>query len=174
MNYKLLFILLEGDDDVRFFERIIKPKFENKYDNVVLWKYAQQKNVKVDNFIKSIRSMGADYIYVADINDAPCITLKKEKIKDRHKNIDIDRVIVVISEIESWYLAGLDTESSGNLKISYSETTNNVTKEQFDTLIPKKCKSRIDFMIEIMKRFSIDIAKKKNNSFSYFLEKYDC
>lgn len=174
MNYKRIFILLEGDDDVRFFERIIKPKFENKYDSIVLWKYAQVKNAKVDNFLKSIKSMGADYIYIADINDSPCITLKKGKIKDKHNSIDINRVIVVISEIESWYLAGLDIESSKNLKISYSETTNNITKEQFDTLIPKKFKSRIDFMIEIMKRFSIDTAKKKNNSFSYFLKKYDC
>jgi len=39
-------------------------------------------------------------------------------------------------------------------------------------LIPKKFTSRIDFMSEILKKFSIEIAKQKNNSFQYFVEKY--
>ena len=38
-----LFIFIEGDDDERFFNRIIIPMFEKKYDKVQLWKYAQKK-----------------------------------------------------------------------------------------------------------------------------------
>ena len=173
MHYKLLFLLIEGDDDDRFFRRIVKPKFEEKYDNVILWKYSQQKSTKVDNFLKSIKAMGADYIYLADIDPEPCVTSKKKEIQNKFKNIDIDRIIVVIKEIESWYLAGLDSSECRRLLIRCLENTNDVTKEQFNTLIPKRF-DRIDFMLEVLKNFSIETAKEKNISFKYFLEKYNC
>ena len=91
-----------------------------------------------------------------------------------YENIDNDKMIVVIKEIESWYLAGLDNEVCRQLKINNFADTDNVTKEKFNALIPKKFTSRIDFMSEILKYFSIEIAKQKNNSFQYFVEKYDC
>jgi len=174
MKYKRLFLLVEGNNDERFFQRIIKPKFEEKYNTVTLWKYTQVKNMKVDKFLESIRAMGADYIYVADINRAPCITAKKQEIKNRVRDINEGRIIVVIKEIESWYLAGLDETSSKELGMSPFSTTNGITKEQFNDLIPKRFDSRIDFMSEILKHFSIEIANQKNISFRYFLEKHDC
>jgi len=172
--YKLLFIFVEGDDDERFFNKILYPKLQEKYDIVKIIKYATMKKEKVDNFIKSINAMGADYIYLTDINSSPCITAKKEEIQKKHPNIDKDKIIVVIKEIESWYLAGLDNKVCRQLKIKNFANTNNVTKEDFNSLIPKKFTSRIDFMSEILKNFSIEIAKQKNKSFRCFVEKYDC
>ena len=174
MNYKLLFLLVEGDDDERFFRKIIRPKFEEKNNSVMIWKYKQQKQEKIKSFLSSINSMGANYIYVADINRAPCITSKKQETRDKFEKIDIDRIIVVIQEIESWYLAGLDTKSSKQLGVSSSNTTDNITKEQFDKVIPKSFDSRIDFMLEILKNFSVETAKQKNRSFNYFLQKHNC
>ena len=84
------------------------------------------------------------------------------------------KIIVVVKEIESWYLAGLDNKVCKQLKIKNFPNTEKVTKEEFNSLIPKKFTSRIDFMLEILKNFSIEIAKKKNTSFRYFVEKYDC
>lgn len=174
MNYKLLFFLVEGDDDERFFQKIVRHELEEKYDSVRLWKHAQVKNMKVDNFIKSIKAMGAEYIYIVDINDAPCVTRKKQEILNKFKNINIDRLIIVIKEIESWYLAGLDNKRSKELKIPAFNTTNDVTKEKFNELVPKGFGSNIDFMIEMLKHFSIETAKEKNKSFRYFLEKHNC
>ena len=37
---------------------------------------------------------------------------------------------------------------------------------------PGKYDSRIDFMFEILKYFSIDSARKKNHSFRFFVERY--
>jgi hypothetical protein len=173
MEYKRLFIFVEGDDDDRFFQRIIKPKCEEKYDSVTLWKYAQVKDRKCDNFIKSVKAMNADYICAVDINHAPCVTGRKQEIQDKFKNIDEDKIIVIIKEIESWYLAGLDKGSLKNLGITGSfETTDDVAKEQFNGLIPKKFDSRIDFMLELLKGFSIEIAKQKNKTLQYFFEKH--
>lgn len=174
MAYKVLYILVEGEDDKRFFEKVVKPTFEGKYDSVAVWKYAQEKNKKVSSFLRSIKGMNANYIYISDINLAPCVTAKKQDVQTKFKDIDRDRIIVVIKEIESWYLAGLDDTCCRKLGIPPYGTTNSTTKEQFDDLIPKKFDSRIDFMQEILKCFDMETGKQKNASFKYFLEKHDC
>lgn len=173
-TYKRLYIFVEGNDDERFFNKVLVPKFKEKYDYVKLIKYARWEKESVNNYIKSIKAMGADYIFVADINNSPCITAKKERIQSIYKKIDNDKIIVVIKEIESWYLAGLESKVTKQLRIKNFANTGNIEKEKFNALIPKKFTSRIDFMSEILKDFSIDIAKQKNNSFKYLVEKYDC
>lgn len=174
MSYKQLFILVEGLDDERFFQKVIIPFLKDRYNTVTIWQHAGKMNKIVKNFLKSIRAMHSDYIYVADINHALCITEKKGKIKSKISSIDQDRIIIVKSEIESWYLAGLDTKSSGRLGITFLESTDGLTKEQFNNMIPKRFDSRIDFMQEILKFFSPEKAKGKNKTFRYFLEKYCC
>ena len=116
--------------------------------------------------------MGADYIIVADINDAPCVTERKEKIKRRFGADIIDeKIVLTIREIESWYLAGLTNSKCEKLKLRNIPNTDNMTKENFNSLIPKKFSSRIDFMVEILKCFSIPTAKKKEQVIFVFLQK---
>ena len=174
MDYKRLYIFVEGKDDKRFFDKIITPLFERKYDQVDVLEYAQLQKEKVSKFLKSIKGMNADYIFVSDIDQEPCVTARKQYIQSKFKEIDKDRIIVVIREIESWYLAVLDDKSSKRLGIRYSNTTDNVTKEQFNDLIPRKFDSRIDFMQEILKCFNIETGKHRNTSFRYFLDKHNC
>lgn len=171
MSYQIVYLLIEGSDDERFVKRIVKPLLERKYNSVMLWKYAEEPEKRVNKFLKSIKAMNSDYFYLRDINRDPCITAKKERIQNEYEQIDNNRIIIVIKEIESWYLAGLDDESSKKVRISPHKITDNITKEQFNSLIPKKFDSRIDFMSEILKYFSVEIAKRKNGSFRYFMEK---
>ena len=176
MKDKKLYIFVEGNDDQRFFEKIIKPKFKDKYDDVYITKYKQEKKEKVENLIKSIKARGFNYIYVSDINDSPCVRHKKQKIKKEIKNIDEGKIVIVIKEIESWYLAGLEDNEAKRFGISKKiSMTDNLTKEDFNKLMLNKFKkSRIDFQSEVLKVFSIETAKKKNKSFKYFIEKFDC
>jgi hypothetical protein len=175
MSYKGLYIFVEYNDDLRFFERIIKPLFEGKYDWVTLWRYAQQKKDKVSSFIRSLSKMNAKYIYTTDINDAPSVTARKQEVRGKFGDIDDDRIVVVKMEIESWYLAGLDDACCKKLGISPLQSTDDITKEQFDDLIPRKFRaSRIDLLKEILKHFDIETAKQKNTSLKDFLDNYDC
>ena len=59
------------------------------------------------------------------------LPLKKKKTQEKHPNIDKDKIIVVIKEIESWYLAGLDNKACKQLKIKNFANTDNITKEKF-------------------------------------------
>lgn len=173
MAYKRLFILVEGLDDLRLFEEVLKPKFGKAYDWVEVRPYRHWKRGKINSLLRSIKSF-ADYIFAGDINDAPCVTAKKQTIQSDFSAVDQHRVLVVVKEVESWYLAGLDDQFARSLKLSPLDSTDRVTKEEFDRLIPKKYDSRVDWMSEILKHFSIDTAAAKNRSFRYSLEKYNC
>jgi hypothetical protein len=169
---KRLFILVEGEDDVRFFGRIIKPLFITLYDSVEIIPYACIKRTKVNSFLKSIRLMNNDYIFVADIDTERFVRDKKQILYSHFSHIDGGSIIVVIKEIESWYYAGLSPESALSLDVPDLPFTDELTKEDFNHLIPKKYDSRIDFMFEILKYFSIDSADRKNRSFRFFVERY--
>jgi hypothetical protein len=167
-----LFILVEGEDDVRFIGRIIKPLLIHRYDALEIIPYASIKRSKVDNFLKSIRLMNNDYIFFADIDTEQSVRDKKQILYSHFSHIDGGSIIVVIKEIESWYYAGLSHESALLLDVPDLPFTDELTKEDFNRLIPKKYDSRIDFMFEILKYFSIDSAGKKNHSFRFFAERY--
>jgi len=171
MPYRQLRILVEGNDDERFFEKI-RPILEHKYDFVQTWQYQQKTSKQIKSFLQAIREMNSSYFFVADINRTPCVTAKKNSIKRKYgSKIDCDNLIIVAREIESWYLAGLDDKSCKELGLKPFKDTDGITKEDFNKLIPKKFDSRIDFMVEIIKRFTTETAKQKNKSFAYFMSK---
>lgn len=56
MSFKQLYIFVEGEDDKRFFDNIIKLELSDKYDSINIIKYAKMKKEKVNNFIISIKN----------------------------------------------------------------------------------------------------------------------
>jgi len=175
MEYKRLFIFVEGLNDEDFFKKIIIPLFGQTYDNIITIKYSQKLNKWKRNFLKSIISMNADYIYVSDINQEPCVTAKKQQIETQLGNINTNKIIIVIKEIESWYIALVTDKNSKSIGLEPSKMTDDMTKEEFNKLIPAKFDSRVDFMSEILKFTShpeLSIAMQKNKSLKYFIEKY--
>ncbi len=155
------------------FSGVLSNRFlSSLYDSVEIIPYACIKRTKVDNFLKSIRLMKNDYIFVADIDTEQSVRDKKQVLYSHFSHIDGGSIIVVIKEIESWYYAGLSPESVQNLDVPNLPFTDDLTKEDFNHLIPRKYDSRIDFMFEILKYFSIDTARKKNHSFRFFVDRY--
>jgi hypothetical protein len=169
---KRLFILVEGEDDVRFFGRIVKPLFVSRYDSVEILPYACIKRGKVNNFLKSMVQMNNDYIFVADIDRERSVRDKKQLLYHWYSNISGSNIIVVIMEIESWYYAGLPPEALQRFGLPSLPSTDDLTKEGFNDLIPLSFDSRIDFMFEILKSFSPATAVRHNSSFKFFFERY--
>lgn len=148
---KPLFILLEGDDDHRFFSKIIKPLLQKHYTDVRLWKYAQKKKEKINSIIRSVKSMGADYIFTSDIDEFPDPEMKTEKINERMPFLDKPCISVIIKEIESWYLAGVSDETFRKLRLSKKipVSTETISKEMFDNMLHEKF-TRTEALIEIL------------------------
>lgn len=172
MAARRLFIFVEGSDDVRFFETIIKPRFEHAFESVELITFACTKSVRVDRFIRGINAMNHRYIIVTDIDLENSVHSKKKIILSRFSEADYQNVMVIIQEIESWYLAGIDGNGAKILGIHAPARTDFVTKEHFIRWIPRYYPSKIAFMIEVLKHFSISTAVEKNKSFRFFIEHY--
>jgi len=182
----ILYILVEGIEDETFFKNIIKPILEKKLkiNYIETYKYAQKTPDKVKTFFESIKGMSkkgtmdVDYIFVADIDNSPCVTEKKKELKERYRNIDEKKIIVVKKEIESWYIAGADLNGDWCKKyrircLKNKNNTDNLSKEDFNSLIPN-ISLRLNFISEILNHFSVQTAKQKNSSFEYFTKKYLC
>ena len=166
MPYTRLFLLVEGDDDLRIVERVVIPKLSSCYNFVQAWKYAQRKAEKVNAFLRSIKSMGAEYLLLGDLNAHPCFPSKKEALLQKFKQLDDRRVLIVVREIESWCLAGL--ADNNPLGVQVPANTSEFTKERFNDTIPKHLDSRIDYMLEVLKLFHTSTARGRNPSFHYF------
>ena len=110
-------------------------------------------------------------LVLADNDHSPCVTFKKDLVCRGTAGVQPQRIRVVVEEIESWYAAGLEREDMEELKTAFPANTDGLTKEQFNELVPERFDSRIDFMMEILKVFSLDAARGRNASFDYFLHK---
>ncbi len=132
------------------------------------------KRDKFSALLYAITAMGADYLVVADYDCSPCVTSKKEWLRQHIKGLERERTRIVVEEIESWYAAGLDDAGIAKFGISALADlagTDRMTKEQFNEMVPANYDSRIDFMMEVLKVYSLESARRKNRSFDYFLRK---
>lgn len=166
--------MLEGGTDVLFFNKIIKPKLLAKYTTVqLLENYVKLSKHIMNKFVSYLDNNRIDYILFADFDDADFCKTKKEAIK-KHKvpNIDLTKIAIVKTEIESWYLAGLTDMVAHSLGIvSIPASTDSVTKEQFCALIPNPAHS-ISYMQRIIQNYSLETAKRRNQSFSHFCDQF--
>jgi hypothetical protein len=115
--------------------------------------------------------MGADYVLLTDIDSALCKTEKKNRVLKKFDRVDPGKIVVVVREVEGWYLAGLDAVGCKRMNMIHFDHTNHITKEQFDSLMPRGF-PRAAFMVEILKNFKIKVAITKNVSLAYFAARY--
>ena len=143
------------------------------YDHLEIYQYAQKRFADVRRYIRSIDlTPGADYLFIADFDQGPCVTLRKSRLMTEYDNLDALRIVIVKTEIESWYLAGLDSHSCVDLRIQTLRDTNDVTKEQFDNIKSPHFEDRADFILEVLSRYDTETARDRNASFDYALDKY--
>lgn len=172
MKLKKLYIFVEGNDDARFFGRVLKPLLLEKFHDVEIIQFAQMKKTKVDLFIQSIKMLKFDYVLTADKDEKYSLNRKKGILCERFELLEEQYIVIVVTEIESWYLAGLTDEKASHFGIELNDSTEPVTKEDFNILYRGKFHSRIDFMQELIKNFDIGTARRRNRSFDFFISKY--
>lgn len=166
-----LFLLVEGENEELFCELILKEFFRDRYFDIKVILYSTKKPKEINKKIKQFKTMGHDYILFADMDGSPCVTQRKRKEKRLFSNCDAVNIQVVVQEIEGWYLAGVDDKGLRHLGLSPARSTDTLTKEQFNRLIPATF-GRTAFLVELLNVFSVETAVAKNTSFRYFVQKY--
>ncbi len=166
MPYNPLYLFVEGDTDERFVRRVLIPRLSSRYDWIYTFRYAQEKEEKVNSHLRSVKAMGAAYFFLADINAFHCFPEKRRDLLETFTQLDTERVVIVVSEIESWYLAGLPADNPWDVQVPTD--TSGITKEQFNFTVPNGFDSQIAYMVEVLKVFDVHAAAQKNPSFHYF------
>jgi hypothetical protein len=82
-----LAVWVEGDRDRRFFEAVIKPQLELAYTQVLVKEYRQRKTVDVNRLLRAMAHGGFGHLFIADIDSAPCVTIRKAKVRERYPEI---------------------------------------------------------------------------------------
>ena len=108
-----------------------------------------------------------------DNKEFPCITARKEDWFKNYAYLDSSKIIIVKEEIESWYLAGIDTSLDKFNDLIIPDSTDGIEKETFDKMMSGLFEYKKDCLIEIAKNFDFELAKNRNSSFNYFLNKLD-
>ena len=173
MPYRQLYICIEGPDDETFFKKVVVPQLQNNYDHLFMFRHAQKSTRKCNGFLNSVRCIpGAEVIWTRDNDGSPCVTLLKDKLRGKLNSIADTPIVIVVREIESWYLAGVGEESSRSLGIEHFSSTDTITKEYFRSIRPASINTNREFMLAILDHFSIETAQNKNRSFRYFCQRF--
>ena len=165
-------VLVEGADDVRFFERALVPLLKERYDAVRLVPYACLRRTAVDRLLRGFARLGEAYVIVADIDAEPSVRAKKRVVLARFAEAEPDAIAVVVMEIESWYLAGADDGFLAGIGIAPLPSTDEVTKEAFNALVPRGYLSRVGFMLDLLDGYSVDRGAERNRSLAFFLRRF--
>jgi hypothetical protein len=168
---RLMALFVEGNDDERFVKRVVIPRLGGGLTTFPM-KYAEEPPQKVNAFIESICKTEGSYLFFADIDEASCVTAKKAALAEVYPALSVDRIVVVCAEIEAWYYAGLPATKPPLLRGLHQLNTDHFTKEACKTLRPTAVRSRVDFLIELLKVFSFEDANQRNTSFGYFCKRH--
>jgi hypothetical protein len=170
-----MLIWVEGSDDTLFFEQVAKPVLLEHFDKVEVREYAQLKPSEVNKFIRSLPYLNSDYMLVGDLDQKVRSEDARDALLNRFPAASEEKVIIVGVEIESWYFAGVTSKLSSKVKVKVPSATDQVTKEKFNRLIPKKySSSRRDWLCMILSTFSIHAGRVRNKTFNEFSRGHLC
>ena len=174
INY---FVFVEGNTDKEFVNNILSVLFLEK-KSIILQPipYQRRKNDTINKIVKTAQhSNKLNYFLLSDLDSHtyPCITSRKNRRKEEYRALDYNKIFIVKEEIESWYVAGVDTQLEQFNGLNIPDNTDNLSKEDVDAIIDNSSfDSSIEFLNEILKNFNFDLAYKRNTSFRYFIDKF--
>ena len=164
-------IFIEGDDDQRFLERVVAPLLRCRFDAIRFYRYAPCPHKEVSKLIRTLKHTGWEYLFLADKDSSPCITQKRGKIAERMPNVDQKKVIVVESEIESWYAAGVSVPVALEVGFTHPQKSDAFTKEHLLRCVNKRLPTATDIRLKLLDNYSLDLGRNRSRSLEYFCKK---
>ncbi len=175
---KQIRFFVEGKDDQVFIEYVVKPLcrlYDVAFSGTVQCSQTDPK--KIASFVHNTIRDGSICFFLADQDSLQYHTLEQRlrSIYQKYQLPSSTHLVVVIEEIESWYIAGLSHYWYKELQLgSYHQTTNTLTKEMFNHLFQTTRLARggrASLLPYLLHRFDPDIACERNSSFQYFYKK---
>lgn len=171
MRLRRLVLFVEGDDDLRFLERVIKPLLTERYELVRIQRTSQLVPKEICKILLTLKASGWDYLFISDKDEHPCKTKKRQNVVGKWTAVQIDKVVIVDSEIESWYVAGADSMVALEIGFTLPRKTESFTKENLSRCTNKRYPTATDIKLKLLENYSVLTAKERSASFAYLLSK---
>ncbi|MDT7960351.1 MAG: hypothetical protein RQ971_00650 [Armatimonadota bacterium] len=82
-GWRGVYLFVEGQDDVLFVERILKPRLETHFEFVAIIAYASIRQATLAQQARAIQKSGAHLWVIADYDNAPCLTARRTEVVQR-------------------------------------------------------------------------------------------
>jgi len=165
-------LIVEGPRDEDFLNSVVKPRLKGNPLFVKVYKFSRNGERSITRFLAGLDPAKTDYLCFVDLDKSPCATAKKGNLLSSVPGLDPARVVVVKKVIEGWYLAGLDDRNCRRLGLRPFGGTENVSKDDFEKMMPNRFKSLVDFRNELLKCHSLPHARARNRSFDYLVRRF--
>jgi hypothetical protein len=165
-----LTIFVEGSDDARFVNRIIRPLITSRHDRIDVVEYAQLPHPIVRAHIRAAKRSGDKLLFLRDLDRHPCVTSRMGSLLRKLGDLAPALVYIVVTEIEGWYLAGVSPSRRRDLGFSLTnESTDTLTWTDFDKIRPRATFiSETALKVEVLKDYDVGRARRNNRSFRRF------
>ena len=166
------YILVEGQSDKLFVDRILLPEILARRPGLYVKsvEHAEKSSKLVRGIVGTATKSGKHYVFLCDLDNCSCYGLKRTESTNKYPCLDRTRIVVVNREIESWYLAGLDSTCCHDLGIPFIPRTDGITKERFAEMRPSRLRTNLDFMLEILDLYDLQhaLSEARSGSLAYF------
>jgi len=160
---------VEGTTDKTFAETVIRPLIEARYERIIVSEMSRVEKDVRKKLIYEFERFSSTVVILVDGNGRPCITASKNHARQAFGGYPVDDLVVVVeSEIESYYLAGLSAEGAQQVSVTVSDKTSSVSKENLRKLM--KCEHATPFLpllYTLLEYFDVRLARQRNRSFDY-------
>ncbi len=168
-----LHVFVEGPDDERFFDAVVRPRLGARYSAISCIKYARTKKDSVTAMLRALRGSGKQVMFLVDIDLFPCPDERRRDVVSKYGVVVEQEVHVVIKEIESWYAAGLDRDGCSGLGLrwrAFRFGTHELSKEAvYASQIRPDSMTHQQLLIGMLAAFDYGRAKHANPSFKRFV-----
>ncbi len=171
-GWRGVYLFVEGQDDVLFVERILKPRLETHFEFVAIIAYASTRQAILAQQARAIQKSGAQLWVIADYDNAPCFTARRREVVQRFDEaIEIQQVLLARPEIEAWYCAGISEPSQ--FRVQLPSNIESITKERFNRLFARSLNRQIrtELLLLLLESYDWEVALRRSVSLHYCARK---
>jgi len=168
-QWKRIALFIEGEEDRAFAERILKPRLQERYNEVRIQTHARTPDEQLRSHFRSLKRMGSDLFLLVDYDRGLCITAVRQKYAQRYEpHLGETQVLVARPMIEAWYTAGVPHQNP--FKASIPPIVESVDKQAFAGIFGERARNREERIVllqQILAVYDWGLALQRSESLRY-------
>jgi len=168
-HWQRIALFVEGPEDRAFVERVLKPRLQERYNEVRIQTHAQTPDEQLRSHFRSLKRMGSDFFLLVDYDRGPCVAAVRQNYAQRYEPyLGETQVLVARPMIEAWYTAGVPSQNP--FKASIPPIVESVDKQSFAGIFGERAQNleeRIVLLQQILAIYDWDLALQRSASLRY-------